>query len=586
MSSLPPLPLPLPPPAPQMSSLLPPQSTSHGGGDRDRNSGQNQNRPSFQVLLTNLPIHLHHNRVLRDWILSSIVTTNNQIGNNSSGGTIRNVLFVPAPKKDGQQQHPIITADPTTSSSEPSPTMNEGVETEVDKEKELEKNRTARSITALLTLSNADMAFKIVSAFRICKKKIMEDDEIIIKDIDIYQHHLMNMNVIPIHPEIPLPPPIVDPIITQVLGEQLYDHYKKTWKNHCFGSTNDEENHDPRDIQQQHQHYQQQQQSQQTTTTASTTKPSIYDDEDDYNNGTGNFDDEEDDPLTSPIVLMSVQRFRQHLEKLQGSKATRRKDLVQSKITSSLPYIRDQLKKQQKLENFKLQHQQQQQMMQFHQQQQQQMHHQHHQQLLPVPPPLPIPPPLPLGPGGMLLQQPPLPSLLPPPMSLPPPPTAPTASTIPNPRGVSNLPAWMTQQQQDEATLGGHPPPPPLPEGSHHEELRNELNPEVMPASKRMKTSDDNNNNMNVPVMDKDTSIFPLIMKDKYDNILQLYITEQIKLLLGVEEVSLIELIYQHIIQSKSVASILNELSSILDDDEAISFIRNVWIHIHTHYME
>lgn len=103
-------------------------------------------------------------------------------------------------------------------------------------------------------------------------------------------------------------------------------------------------------------------------------------------------------PEDDPAVQRAVAAFRKSLEEQQGTKSIRRKQLVQEELNKAM----ERIKRGESLE---------------------------------------LPPP-PLPPGG--LPPPPVPGAPPPP---PPPPAAVSAAA---PRGVSNMPAWMTQQKQPE----------------------------------------------------------------------------------------------------------------------------------------
>jgi hypothetical protein len=165
-------------------------------------------------------------------------------------------------------------------------------------------------------------------------------------------------------------------------------------------------------------------------------------------------DDEEEDPLTSPAVLALVRKFREDLQKQQGSKAVRRQQLVAKKLAETLPRIRQSIRQEQE-----------------------------QQRALPPPPP---PPP------GLLNPPPPPP---PPSDGLPPPPPHMVGVTTGSfDRGVSNLPAWMTRGSATEqvaavevAAEGDGTPPskkikeeqyPAVPESSH-ESLRAWISSEI-----------------------------------------------------------------------------------------------------------
>jgi len=148
------------------------------------------------------------------------------------------------------------------------------------------------------------------------------------------------------------------------------------------------------------------------------------------------------------------------------------------------------------------------------------------------------PPPLPLPPGAP--GAPPLPVGVP---SLPPPPGG--ASNLPPPpvedsgkRGRSNLPAWMTQppQQSDE------------------------------PAAKRIKKEEGHPAN------------FPPLPPSTYPQLRE-YLSKQVVESLGEEEPTLIDFLYNHIIQSKAASELLQELQMVLEE-EAPAFLEALWTKI------
>lgn len=147
----------------------------------------------------------------------------------------------------------------------------------------------------------------------------------------------------------------------------------------------------------------------------------------------------------------------------------------------------------------------------------------------PLPPPgMPGAPLLPVG-------GPPMPTGAPPPPGAPGLPPPPTSVGDSGKRGRSNLPAWMTQQQQaapeepsaKRAKTGGHPTDfPPLP-----------------------------------------PSIYPQLRE---------YLSQQVRESLGEEDNTLIEFLYNHIVQAKAAADLLQELKIVLEE-EANSFLEALW---------
>lgn len=499
--SVPPPPLPhggLPPP-PGVTTTMPPVP---GHPPPGRTPVSSIAPLPTTVLLVNVPAFLHNIRALKDWVACC--------------GSVRNIQFVPRPpfvkyNKDG--------------SDDASKKVIEEKNIEVNK-KENDDEKKTKQITAIVTLSHADATLRFITAFKQFKSNLLDDnkdkdvkdedgqeqkenegdgdcdgDNEMFKSFQIYR--------VPMNPDIPLPPPAVyDAKANETLADRLMKCFtawktgEKTLSNMNTYSSN---------------------------ANAAYNDGNYGGDNDDGNNatsggggGTNRFDDEGDhgddaniDPLESPQVQDAVKAFRAKLEKMQGSKAARRKELVKQKLEQLLPVIRQRMKEQ------KQQHQ---------LQQQQQL-----QQGPPPPSGLLPPPPPPPGAAGAGLPQPPLPSGLPP---LPPPPGAAAAQ---QPRGVSNLPAWMTQQQQAAAAA------PPSEE----------------PPSKKAKV---------------DSSVaFPSIMAPESRDNLRSYISQQIKQYLGEEEATLIDFIYNHVIEMKTGQELLPELIDVLGEDEGNDFFNKLW---------
>ncbi|KAG7353479.1 PWI domain containing protein [Nitzschia inconspicua] len=148
------------------------------------------------------------------------------------------------------------------------------------------------------------------------------------------------------------------------------------------------------------------------------------------------------------------------------------------------------------------------------------------------------PPPLPLPPPGGALPPPPLPTGLPPPPpggSLPIPPTAADSGK----RGRSNLPAWMTQQQG---------------EGAESDE----------PAKKKTKTYPTN---------------FPSDLPPSSHPVLRVFLTSKVKESLGEEETTLIDFLYNHVLQGRATSELLQELQMVLEE-ESEGFLEVLWAKI------
>jgi hypothetical protein len=354
--------------------------------------------------------------------------------------------------------------------------------------------------TALLTMSHADGALKVVTAFRQFQTEFLAkltDDDTQKEMIQKFQVHL-----VPTHPDIPVPPAMMDPTTVQVLGDRLVSSFPDP--------------HRPTPV----------------VAPVTVKEPVIRGPDSDEEQD----DEEEEDPLTAPAVLAAVREFRRKLARQQGGKATRRQELVKSKMEYWKPIVR--------------------------------------QRMLAggmpppgappsqlPPPPLPgappppsqlPPPPLPGAPMAGQLAPPPLPgappshSQLPPPTlpgapppplgnRLPPPPlpgNLPPPGQLPPqiaaPRGVSNLPAWMTQQQQ------------PPSEGSE-------------PPTKRTKTDDWQSQPLSIPAEAQTP------FRD--------FVATQIQQLLGEAEISLVDFVCQQVQEHKTVTQLLPELQDVLEED-------------------
>lgn len=207
-------------------------------------------RPN-QLLFLHVPSCLHNVRTIRDWIMSV-------------GGT-RSVLLIPPAPKTGDTSVP-------------------------------------ETITALATMSNPDVALRVLTAFRYMSTTFKKED-----------WHGFSVHFVPTHPDIPMPPAFMDPESVQVAGEALY----KAFKRYKDGNVDEI--------------------SQITSETANTDRNETSD----LSAKAG--DDEALDPLESPVVLEAVRKFREHLTVLQGSKATKRQKLVADAIAKELPIMRQRI---------------------------------------------------------------------------------------------------------------------------------------------------------------------------------------------------------------------------------------------------
>jgi hypothetical protein len=120
------------------------------------------------VLLTqHLPSRFHSRQALREWLVAC--------------GNAGNIQFVPPAPDDADNYSKRTKEEPM--------------------------------IAALLTLSHADAALKVVAAFRHFKKELKQQE---LAGETKFQAHL-----VPIRPKVPLPPAVVDPTTEKVLGHKL-----------------------------------------------------------------------------------------------------------------------------------------------------------------------------------------------------------------------------------------------------------------------------------------------------------------------------------------------------------------------------
>lgn len=320
-----------------------------------------------QILLTHIPVSLFSsNRPLREWL--------------STVGNVRSVLYLPPP-----------------SSSSPSTDAKNTNETPTDGDSVAGAGGGG---TALVTLSHADVATKVLCAVRHATTTTTGS-----------RSALTGMTacaVPPVTPDIPLPPAVVTD--GAAAGEALEAALERYGRSTSTATNPNGTNTHPS-----------------SETHRETTLNKINNDDTAATTtlGGGDGDDgdgDEVDPLEAPAVLEAVRQFRDQLTVMQGSKAVARQQAVAEAIAKALPRVRLLLQQQQ----------------QHHGIQQQQEYNSSvgsattttgsH-----------IPP----GVGG------------PPPMdpSLPPPPPT-AAAAAAGPRGVSNKPAWMTKRDQEQQQQG------------------------------------------------------------------------------------------------------------------------------------
>lgn len=315
-------------------------------------------RPN-QLLFTNVPTFLHNIRTIRDWIMSV-------------GGT-RSVLLLPPPPR----------------------TMDGRVRNENDNSLSIDWKKTEGTITALATMTNPDVAIRVVSAFRYMALTHLKEH----KDESLRNFYV---HPVPNNPDVPLPPiMMMDPDVVTTTGEAMYSALLRCRDGGDITAV-------VGDIGPNHTHTESGN-GNNNNNTSSSNSGNIGTNDD----RTGNYNDDNEgnhiDPLESPAVLEAVRQFREHLATLQGSKATKRQQLVSDAIAKELPVMRQRMTQERAAAAAAVAN------------------------AATVPS---LPPPHPMILTGM---------------QLPPPPPPPPVSSIHHaPRGVSNQPAWMTQQQQEQ----------------------------------------------------------------------------------------------------------------------------------------
>jgi hypothetical protein len=163
----------------------------------------------------------------------------------------------------------------------------------------------------LVTLMHADGAVKLVVAIRYVRQELLQEAQAADdgdKDIPVV---VPWAHWVPAQPQVPLPPPSLDPTVAETLGKRMLEAYRKLAKG--------------QDLQHQPQ----------TSSSSETGAPT------ESMNADGDGGDAGDDPLSSPAVWEAVRQFRHNLEHQQGSKAVRRKELIQASLERLLPRIRE-----------------------------------------------------------------------------------------------------------------------------------------------------------------------------------------------------------------------------------------------------
>jgi len=433
-------------------------------------------------------------------------------------GTVKSCVFNPrVPKKHNKKNK----GEETAGDADITMTNNDGNDTMMTTTND-GKDKSKKKVTVLVTMLNPDQALKVVVAFKNFIRYL--DDKY--KDIRCY--------MIPSSPDVPLPPPFVNGANTTLLGKKLLNNfttYEATIQAKIESSSGDNSN------------------DKAGTSTKTTEGNNATNDDNTENNmndddepklldadkvaaAAGGAYDADEDPLNAPNVLAAVKEFRRKLDKTHGNQKTQRAEMVAKKLNELRPRIQAMVESEKKTR-----------------QQRQQDGGGGGAGLPPgaglrVPPP---PVPLPVPPQTSL-PQPPLPGGGPPPpppsLGLPPPPMQGagrdgSSSADSGKRGRSNLPAWMTQQQ-----------------------------PEDEPTSKKIKTEDSSSSTY--------PSHFPSTLPQSSHAMLRQFLANQVQESMGVEEATLIDFIYSHILQGKATSELLQELQVVLEE-EADGFLKAVW---------
>lgn len=400
-----------------------------------------------------------------------------------------------------------------------------------NKDENDEDDTTAKKkVNILVTMSHPDSALKFLGCFKEFTSRLDE------------RYSQIQAYMVPSSPDVPLPPVFVDVETQKVLGEKLWQNFVSleasppheedytgvggttsgNVKSGLSTSTGDQSNvnEDGAD-----------------RDGSGTVETKL--DADKVAAAAGGLYDADEDPLNAPQVLEAVKNFRRKLEKTQSFQKKRRIELVAKKVAEMRPILEAQMREDRAVRK-----------------QRQQNAGGGGGGPPPRVPPLP-PPPLPLPLPQASLPQPPMPGSggpPPPPVGGLPPPPPPGAAADSGKRGRSNLPAWMTQQQQQQQQE--QPDQTEADDGG--------------PATKRARTGDNKND---YPIN------FPATLPPHTHPILRDFLTNQVKESLGEEEATLIDFVYNHVLQGKSTADLLQELNLVLED-EADGFLQTVWARV------
>lgn len=262
----------------------------------------------LQLLLTNVPECLRGSRQLRGWL---------QAG---SGGGVRSVVLIPQSQQPSQSQ----AAQSSSSSSNPA----------AEEQDAAGPNVQPNSVTALVTLAHADAALKVLTAFRRFQQKLREaasddDDESSSNKFSKFAAH-----AVPGDPDVPLPPAVMDRETVTVLGDKLYGAFRQfeRGRQDAVGGTA-ATNNSAAAAAAATSTGNENRSATATTATAGNLQAAA-----------GGGDDGDDDPLESPAIQEAVRQFRAQLQLQQGSKATRRQQLVREAISKALPVVRQRVR--------------------------------------------------------------------------------------------------------------------------------------------------------------------------------------------------------------------------------------------------
>eukprot|EP00523_Entomoneis_sp_CCMP467_P006631 CAMPEP_0168732876 /NCGR_PEP_ID=MMETSP0724-20121128/7992_1 /TAXON_ID=265536 /ORGANISM="Amphiprora sp., Strain CCMP467" /LENGTH=522 /DNA_ID=CAMNT_0008779899 /DNA_START=96 /DNA_END=1664 /DNA_ORIENTATION=- len=416
--NLPPPPLPggqLPPP-PVPGGMPPPPGAVPGMPPMP---GMPPPQRSKTVLVTHLPPLLQDKNRLRSWLIE--VTG------------IRHILLCPNVNNKPQQQsldnnktnnNTVKTTDIFSLLNKPTIKKEDGGgdPAEQPSDEKNDNDDDTPIVHALITCGHADGAMKLVSVLRAYWNSETNSSSNGNRNTKCQAHW------VPVQPNLPLPPPTSFADYSETLIENLVAALRQSHENlqnnhatvRSTTTTTNNTNGDNTTIVTAPN-------SNSNTNVMSSDEPGV---------------DEVEDPMEIPAILELVQQFRTSLEQQQGNKAVRRKELVLQKVKAALERVRQQPPPAPGMTSAS------------------------GPGGPPPPPPMgTLPPPMPAHlpppplPSGNLPPPPPLPGNLPPPPAahnLPQPPPSSSgppavAAAAKGPRGVSNLPAWMTKQQQQQS---------------------------------------------------------------------------------------------------------------------------------------